>query len=89
MSEATLAEEQSSTEVSSSKTVTLRIAKFNPEHDSGQQFVDFKVPYERWTTVLDAVLYKNFRAKLGCCNSRANEQLSDCQRLGGKTRQNV
>jgi succinate dehydrogenase / fumarate reductase iron-sulfur subunit len=51
-----IAEEKSSVEVSSSKIVTLRIAKYNPEHDSTQQFVDFKVPYEKWTTVLDAIL---------------------------------
>jgi len=51
-----IAEEQSSTEVSSSKTITLRIAKSNPEHDATQQFAEFKVPYERWTTVLDAIL---------------------------------
>jgi len=51
-----IAEEKSSVEVSSSKIVTLRIAKYNPEHDATQQFVDFKVPYEKWTTVLDAIL---------------------------------
>jgi succinate dehydrogenase / fumarate reductase iron-sulfur subunit len=51
-----IAQEQSSTEASSAKIVTLRIAKFNPEHDSGNQFASFQVPYERWTTVLDAIL---------------------------------
>lgn len=51
-----IADERSSVEVSSSKTITLRIAKFNPEHDSDSQFAEFKVPYERWTTVLDAIL---------------------------------
>lgn len=58
MSEATqIIDEKSSGEsISSSKTVTLRIAKFNPVHDSNSQFVDFKVQYERWTTVLDAIL---------------------------------
>ena len=85
MSETALAEEQSSTEVSSSKIVTLRIAKFNPEHDSGQQYVDFKVPYERWTTVLDAVLdvkkhldhsvavrYSCRQASCGSCGMKIN-----------------
>lgn len=51
-----IAEEKSSTEISSARTVTLRIAKYNPEHDSNQQFAEFRVPYERWTTVLDAIL---------------------------------
>lgn len=81
----TMAEEESSTEVSSSKTITLRIAKFNPEHDSIQQFADFKVPYERWTTVLDAILdvkkhldhsvavrYSCRQASCGSCGMKIN-----------------
>jgi succinate dehydrogenase / fumarate reductase iron-sulfur subunit len=80
-----MAEEESSTEVSSSKTITLRIAKFNPEHDSIQQFADFKVPYERWTTVLDAILdvkkhldhsvavrYSCRQASCGSCGMKIN-----------------
>ena len=87
MSEATqIAEEESTTEpISSSKTIILRIAKFNPEHDSGSQFVDFKVPYERWTTVLDAILdvkkhldhsvavrYSCRQASCGSCGMKIN-----------------
>lgn len=87
MSEATqIAEEQSSTEsISSSKTITLRIAKLNPEHDSESRFVDFKVPYERWTTVLDAILdakkhldhsiavrYSCRQASCGSCGMKIN-----------------
>lgn len=56
MSDTKIAEEQSSTEASSSKVITLRIAKSNPEQDSGAKFESFQVPYERWTTVLDAIL---------------------------------
>lgn len=51
-----IAEERSTTEISSQKTVKLRIAKYNPEHDESQKFVEYTVPYERWTTVLDAIL---------------------------------
>lgn len=51
-----IAEERSSVEISSSKVVLLRIAKYNPEQNSEPQFAEFKVPYERWTTVLDAIL---------------------------------
>ncbi|MEW6042944.1 MAG: succinate dehydrogenase iron-sulfur subunit [Thermoproteota archaeon] len=87
MSEATqLAEEKSSSEsISSPKTITLRIAKFNPEHDNNPQFVDFKVPYERWTTVLDAILdvkkhldhsvavrYSCRQASCGSCGMKIN-----------------
>ena len=39
-----------------SKTVTLRIARFNPEHDSDTRFMDFSVNVEKWTTVLEAIL---------------------------------
>ena len=80
-----MAEEQSATEVSSSKTVTLRIAKSNPEHNSGSQFAEFKVPYERWTTVLDAILdvkkhldhsvavrYSCRQASCGSCGMKIN-----------------
>lgn len=85
MTEPQIAEEQSSTESSSSKTVTLRMAKFNPEHDSGTQFVNFQVPYERWTTVLDAILdvkkhldhsvavrYSCRQASCGSCGMKIN-----------------
>jgi len=38
------------------KSITLRIAKFNPNKDSQKQFADFTVSYQRWTTVLDVIL---------------------------------
>jgi succinate dehydrogenase / fumarate reductase iron-sulfur subunit len=87
MSEVTqIAEEQSASEtISPAKTITLRIAKFNPEHDSDSKFVDFKVPYERWTTVLDAILdvkkhldhsvavrYSCRQASCGSCGMKIN-----------------
>ena len=74
-----------STQTSSTKTITLRIAKFNPEQDSEKQFVDFQVPYERWTTVLDAILdvkkhldhsvavrYSCRQASCGSCGMKIN-----------------
>jgi succinate dehydrogenase / fumarate reductase iron-sulfur subunit len=51
-----IANEQTSTPLSSSKSVTLRIARYNPEHDNTSQFMEFTVPYEKWTTVLEAIL---------------------------------
>ncbi|MDH3737052.1 MAG: succinate dehydrogenase iron-sulfur subunit, partial [Nitrosopumilus sp.] len=51
-----IADEQTSTPLSSSKSVTLRIARYNPEHDDTSQFMEFTVPYEIWTTVLEAIL---------------------------------
>ena len=39
-----------------SKTITLRIARFNPENDSDTKFMDFTVNVEKWTTVLEAIL---------------------------------
>jgi succinate dehydrogenase / fumarate reductase iron-sulfur subunit len=80
-----IAHEESSTKVSFSNTITLRIAKYNPEKDSEQQFVDFKIPYERWTTVLDAILdvkkhldhsvavrYSCRQASCGSCGMKIN-----------------
>ena len=45
-------EQQSAT----SKTVTLRIAKYNPNQDSSTKYIEHNVQYEKWTTVLDAIL---------------------------------
>ena len=52
----------------SSKTTTLRISKFNPESDSTSTFSEFKVHYQRWTTVLDAILEvkSNYDHSIGC-----------------------
>ena len=51
-----IAEEQASTPLSSAKSVTLRIARYNPEHDNERKFMEFTIPYEKWTTVLEAIL---------------------------------
>lgn len=80
-----IAEEQSPTEISSQKTITLKIAKYNPDHDSSPQFASFTVPYERWTTVLDALLdvkkhldhsvairYSCRQASCGSCGMKIN-----------------
>ena len=49
-------QEKSEEVKSSSKTIVLRISKFNPEKDQRTTFLEFTVPYQRWTTVLDAIL---------------------------------
>lgn len=51
-----IAEEQANSHVSPSKNVTLRIARYNPETDAEPGFAEFSIPYERWTTVLEAIL---------------------------------
>ena len=35
----------------SSKSIILRISKFNPEKASKSTFLEFTVPYQNWTTV--------------------------------------
>ena len=40
----------------SAKSITLRISKFNTEKDHDPTFLEFTVPYQNWTTVLDAIL---------------------------------
>lgn len=51
-----LAEEKTSTVLSSSRVITLRIARFNPGTDHGTKYAEYRVPVEAWTTVLDAIL---------------------------------
>ena len=51
-----IAEEKGSTSLSAAKTATLRIARFNPENDHERKFMEFNIPYQRWTTVLEAIL---------------------------------
>jgi len=36
---------------SSSKTMTLKISKFNPDKDHAPTFLEYPVSYEKWTTV--------------------------------------
>ena len=50
-----IADEQVSTPLSSSKSILLRISKFNPQLDESSKFLEFTVPYEKWTTVLEAI----------------------------------
>ena len=38
------------------KPVVLKISRFNPEHDKSSKFMKFDVKYEKWTTVLEAIL---------------------------------
>ncbi len=52
----TLAEEKASSVISPGKTITLRILKFNPKTDDKKKFIEYQIPYEKWTTVLDTIL---------------------------------
>jgi len=51
-----LTETNTSTSDSTLKSITLRIARYNPEHDDVKKFIEFTISYERWTTVLEAIL---------------------------------
>ncbi len=44
------------TQTTSSKSITLRISRYNPGYDDASGFMEFNVSYEKWTTVLDAIL---------------------------------
>ncbi|HKC78840.1 MAG TPA: succinate dehydrogenase iron-sulfur subunit [Nitrosopumilaceae archaeon] len=41
----------------SSDSIILRISRFNSETDSSPTFAEFKVPVQKWTTVLEAILF--------------------------------
>lgn len=78
-------DEVSLTAVSASNSITLRISKFNPKNDSSSKFVEFKVPVQKWTTVLDTILavkqyldpsiavrYSCRQASCGSCGMKIN-----------------
>jgi len=80
-----ISDEVSSTVDSSSNSITLRISKFNPKNDSSSKFVEFKVPVQKWTTVLDTILavkqhldpsiavrYSCRQASCGSCGMKIN-----------------
>src|SRR5579872_6644964 len=69
----------------SSDSIILRISRFNSETDSVPTFAEFKVPVQKWTTVLEAILYvkQNFdhsvavryscrQASCGSCGMKIN-----------------
>ncbi len=41
----------------SSDSIILRISRFNPADNKSQNFGEFKVPIQKWTTVLEAILF--------------------------------
>ena len=80
-----ISKEESSTVASSPKSITLRIARSNPNSNKEPKFDEFKVPYEKWTTVLDAILqvkrhldhsvsvrYSCRQASCGSCGMKIN-----------------
>ena len=80
-----LSDELPSTIVSPTSSVTLRISKFNPKTDSSSSIEEFKVPVQKWTTVLDVILsvkqhldpsiavrYSCRQASCGSCGMKIN-----------------
>jgi len=49
-------EEESQTIASPSQSIILKISRSNPQAGTTKSFMEFKVPFEKWTTVLDAIL---------------------------------
>ena len=48
--------EKTTSVISPSKKVTLRVAKYNPKTDPKKKWANYQIPYEKWTTVLDVLL---------------------------------
>lgn len=72
---------------SQSKSITLRISKFNPKTESNRNFVDFTIPYKKWTTVLDAILAvkENFDHSVGVRYSCRQSSCGSCgMKINGK-----
>lgn len=51
-----IAQERTSTALSPSSSITLRIARSNPATNEKKKYDSYTVPVEKWTTVLDAIL---------------------------------
>ena len=82
-----LSAEESSTVVSPKQSITLRIAKYNPSKDHESKFMEFQVPYEKWTTVLDAILEvkKHFDHSIGVRYSCRQATCGSCgMKINGK-----
>lgn len=80
-----ISKEESRIIFSPTKTITLRIFRNNPKINNGTKFDEFKIPYQRWTTVLDAILevkkhldhsvavrYSCRQASCGSCGMKIN-----------------
>lgn len=80
-----ISKEKSGIIVSPTKTITLRISRYNPKINNESKFDEFKIPYQRWTTVLDAILevkkhldhsvavrYSCRQASCGSCGMKIN-----------------
>jgi len=84
-----IAEEKTSTPISSSKKITLRIAKYNPNEDQEKRYLTFQVPVERWSTVLEAILdvKKHFDHSVGVRYSCRQATCGSCGMIiNGKPR---
>ncbi|MGI0065187.1 MAG: succinate dehydrogenase/fumarate reductase iron-sulfur subunit [Nitrosotalea sp.] len=78
--------EESNTKTTSlQNTITLRIARSNPAEGQESSFSEFQIPVQKWTTVLEAILYvkQNFdhsvavryscrQASCGSCGMKIN-----------------
>ena len=84
-----IAEEKTSTPISLSKTITLRIAKYNPNEDQEKRYITFQVPVEKWSTVLEAILdvKKHFDHSVGVRYSCRQATCGSCGMIiNGKPR---
>jgi succinate dehydrogenase / fumarate reductase iron-sulfur subunit len=84
-----ISEEESQTIVSSPKSIILRISRSNPQAGTPKSFMEFKVPYEKWTTVLDAILEvkKHFDHSVGIRYSCRQATCGSCGMvINGKPR---
>jgi len=84
-----ISEEESQTIALPSKSIILRISRSNPQAGTTKSFMEFKVPYEKWTTVLDAILdvKKHFDHSVGVRYSCRQASCGSCGMvINGKPR---
>ncbi len=68
-------------------TITLRIQRSNPSENSEKTFSEFQVPVQKWTTVLEAILYvkQNLDHSIGVRYSCRQASCGSCgMKINGK-----
>lgn len=85
----TSSETNESVALDTTRSITLKISRFNPSTDALVTFNQYKIPVQKWTTVLDAILYvkQNLDHSIGVRYSCRQASCGSCgMRINGYPR---
>src|SRR5215831_8718638 len=83
----TISVEKTSEQDAQPKTITLRIQRSNPSENPEKTFSEFQVPVQKWTTVLEAILFvkQNLDHSIGVRYSCRQASCGSCgMKINGK-----